>query len=290
MIRGIRIALAAAILALALPTAEAAELKWVGCGISKLGFMESLAAAYESETGNTIVIEGGGATRGIRDVAAGTADMGGSCRHKILHDAERNVKLIPVGWDALVAITHPSNPVKSISLADLKGVFAGRIKNWRELGGPDAAIEIVVRKARTSGVGLLVRELLFQDANHSFPKNATRVTTTAPLEEHVERSRHAIGFTGVSSARKRNVRILELDGQAPTYENIAAGKYALVRPLYLVVPRKPKDEVADFIRFATGPQGQTVIKRQGTVNVKDGAGLWPRFRKALKEAEKKGAS
>jgi len=290
MKRGIRITLAAAVLALALPTAEAAELKWVGCGISKLGFMEGLAAAYEAQTGNTIVIEGGGATRGIRDVAAGTADMGGSCRHKILHDAERNVKLIPVGWDALVAITHPSNPVKSISLADLKAVFDGRIKNWRELGGPDAAIEVVVRKARTSGVGLMVRELLFQDANHRFPKGATRVTTTAPLEEHVERNRHAVGFTGISSARKRNVKILELDGQAPTYQNISAGKYALVRPLYLVVPRNPGAELADFIRFATGREGQTVIKQQGTVNVKDGARLWPQFRKALKAAEKKGAS
>jgi hypothetical protein len=48
--------------------------------------------------------------------------------------------------------------------------------------------------------------------------------------------------------------------------------------------------VADFIRFATGPQGQTVLKRQGTVNVQDGAKLWPQFRKSLKAAEKKGAS
>ena len=53
-----------------------------------------------------------------------------------------------------------------------------------------------------------------------------------------------------------------------------------------VVPIAP----ADFIRFATGSEGQTVIQRQGTVNVKDGAKLWPRFRKALWEFEKKGAS
>jgi phosphate transport system substrate-binding protein len=252
--------------------------------------MESLAAAYEAATGNTILLEGGGATRGIRDVAAGAADMGGSCRHKILHDEERNVKLIPVGWDALVAITHPSNTVKSISIADLRAVFEGRIKNWRDLGGPDAAIELVVSSDRTSGVSLLVRELLFQDSEYSFPKHATPVKSMAPLEARVERSRHALAFTGISSGRKRNVNVLQLDGQAPTYENVAVGKYPLVRPLYLVVPRSPKEEVADFIRFAIGPEGQTILKRQGTVNVKDGAKLWSQFRKALKDAEKKGAS
>ena len=97
-------------------------------------------------------------------------------------------------------------------------------------------------------------------------------------------------FTGISSGRKRKVKALELDGQAPTYENVAAGKYPLVRPLYLVVPRSPNEEVAEFIRFATGPQGQTILKRQGTVNVKDGAKLWLPFRKALKAAEQKGES
>lgn len=290
MRRAIAIASAALAMAQALAAAEAAELKWVGCKVSQQGFMEGLAAAYESESGTTIVLEGGGASRGIRDVAAGAAQLGGSCRHKILHDEERNVKLIPIGWDALVAITHPENPVKDISREELRAVFEGRITNWRDLGGPDAAIELVVRTGKSSGVGLLVRELLFQDADHDFPEGAKRVESTDPLEALVERRRHAIGFTGISSGRTREVKVLELDGQAPTYENVAAGKYALVRPLYLVVPRSPKAEVAEFIRFATGPQGQTILKSEGTVNVRDGAKLWLPFRKALKAARKKGAS
>lgn len=290
MKRGLGITLAAIALALACPAAQAAQLKWVGCMISKLGFMESLAAAYETATGNTIVLEGSGATRGIRDVAAGLADMGGSCRHKILEDAERNVKLIPVGWDALVAITHPSNPVKSLSLAQLKAAFDGTITNWHELGGSDGAIQLVVRADSTSGVGLLVRELVLQDPDHSFPKKATRLASTVQLEARVERSRRALAFTGISSARTRRVQVLQLDGQAPTYENIAAGRYPLVRPLYLVVPRTPREEVADFIRFATGSEGQAIIKRQGTVNLADGAKLWQLYRRALKDADKEGAS
>lgn len=290
MRRGIAIALAALAMAPAMAMAETVELKWVGCRVSQQGFMESLAAAYASETGTTIVLEDGGATRGIRDVAAGVADLGGSSRHKVLHDDERNVKLIPIAWDALVAITHPDNPVKNITLEQLRAVFQGQINNWRDLGGPNAPIELVVRTETTSGVGLLARELLFQDAGHSFPESAKGLESTDALEARVEKNRRSIGFTGISSGRTRKVNILELDGQAATYENVAAGKYTLVRPLYLVVPRSPREEVTQFIRFATGPQGQAILKDAGTVNVKDGAKLWLPFRKALKAARKKGAS
>ena len=100
-------ALAPLILAAGLQIAEAAELRWVGCSISSNGFMETLATTYERKTGTTIVIDELGATRGIRDVAAGRADLGGSSRHKIMADEERSARLIPVGWDALVVIVQP---------------------------------------------------------------------------------------------------------------------------------------------------------------------------------------
>lgn len=276
------------LLVFSLQSASAGQLKWVGCGITQTGFIEALAAAYENQTGTSIVIERGGATRGIRAVAAGEADMGGSCRHKILHDAEKNTRLIPVGWDALVAIVHSSNPAQNLSLSDLKGIFEGRITNWREVGGPDAKIAVVVREGKTSGVGLLVRELLFQNPAFEFPKSAIIEKSTTPLEKRVEKDPHAIAFTGVSSARKRNVMLVNLDGQIPSYENIAAGRYALVRPLYLVVPKIPSAEVAEFARYATGAAGQTVIKNAGTVNLADGSNLWPHFQSEMKKSRKAG--
>jgi phosphate transport system substrate-binding protein len=102
----------------------------------------------------------------------------------------------------------------------------------------------------------------------------------------VERRPYALAFSGISSARKREVALLTVDGQAPTYENVAAGKYSLIRPLYLVVPKSPSEEVAGFIRFATGPNGQKVIKHDGTVSLADGASLWTQYRKAVRDAKK----
>lgn len=91
---------------------QQAPLRWVGCGISKKAYMVALAEAYEKKTGVKIDLEGGGATRGIREVAASTADIGGSCRRRIFGaEAERSVTQVPVAWDALVVIVNKNNPV-----------------------------------------------------------------------------------------------------------------------------------------------------------------------------------
>ena len=107
---------------------------WAGCGISKKAFMAELAKAYQKKTGIKVVLNGGGATKGIRDATAGRIDIGGACRPIIENDPEeRNAYQVPVAWDALAVIVHPSNPVKSITFKQLQDVYLGKITNWKEL-------------------------------------------------------------------------------------------------------------------------------------------------------------
>jgi phosphate transport system substrate-binding protein len=68
-------------------TAHATSIKWTGCGISKLGFMQDVAKAYEEKTGVKIELEGGGATKGVRQVALGESQLGGSCRMPLVFEA-----------------------------------------------------------------------------------------------------------------------------------------------------------------------------------------------------------
>lgn len=242
-------------------------LTWVGCGISKKAFMVELAAAYEKKTGVKINIQGGGATRGIREVAANHVDMGGSCRYKIDgEDQERGAVLEPVAWDALVVIVHPDNPVDNITFDQIRGVYLGKITNWKQLGGNDAPIRLLVRKGKISGVGRALRKLVFADYNKEF--KATEVMkSSGPLEKAVVEDVNAIAVTGISSARKRKVKNLKLDGKEPTYDNIRAGEYGLYRPLYLALNRggKNADEVDKFIKFAHSQEGRTIIRNNGTV-------------------------
>ncbi|MCX7794209.1 MAG: phosphate ABC transporter substrate-binding protein [Thermodesulfovibrionales bacterium] len=264
---------------------KATEIKWVGCDISLHSFMNAVAKEYEKKTGIKVLLTEAGAVRGIRDVAAGKADMGGTCRHKLLTEEEKGVKLQPVAWDAIVVITHKSNPVKSLTLQEVKDIFSGKITNWKEVGGPDQKIRVLdVEKGKISGVGRMARTLVFKNPEQEFTPDAQLFPTSGPMERAVEKEPWTIAFTGVSSAKKRDVKIIAIEKIEPTYENIVSGKYALYRPLYLVYrPDSPK-EVLDFVSFVLSDEGQNIIKREGTVPLKEGMGLWKLYNERMKEA------
>ena len=248
-------------------TAQAVEsLQWTGCGISKKAFMTELSKAYTKYSGVNVQLSGGGATKGIRQAANGAVHIGGACRITLPnHAEERNAFQIPVAWDALVAFVNKDNPVENISFKQLRQIYLGQITNWKQLGGNDAPIELYTRRGKLSGVGRTLRELVFANYNQEF-KASFVVKSSGPVEKGVVKNINGIGISGISSAKKRNLKLLKLDGKAPNYENIKNGSYALYRPLYLVIKRGNKMPlVRDFINYAVSAQGQKIIRSQGTV-------------------------
>lgn len=249
---------------------ENSELNWSGCGITKKAFMAELANAYEKKTGIKINLRGGGATRGIRDVVSKKAHIGGACRTQMeLNSLERSANQVPVAWDALVVIVHSSNPVRGISLAQLRQIYRGKITNWKQLGGRNAPIDVYARSGKISGVGYTLRELVFNNFDEVF-KARRFYKSTGPLERAIENNINAIGTTGVSSAKRRDIKILKLDGKKPSYDNIRTGKYLLYRPLYLVIRQFEKDtRITEFKNFALSKEGQAIIRSTGSVPYAD---------------------
>ncbi len=278
----VRAGFAACLAASAASAANAQELTWVGCrGDLMQSGMEALAEAHATAQGISIAVEPGDTTASIRAVAAGAADLGCSGRQKSRSDQERDAKLIPIGWDALVVVVHPSNPVRSVTVADLKRVYAGEITNWRGLGGPDAPIELLVRESATSGIGVMLRKLLFQDPDHGVSGIVVGPEAADSIEGRVQANPLAVAATSVGRARADRLTMLSVDGIQPHYQDIATGKYPLVRPLYLVVAKQASEAVEQFARFIKGAEGQQLVRFSGTVNLADGVKLWGRFRKAV---------
>jgi len=247
-------------------SAAAETIEWAGCGISKKAFMTELSKAYTKKTGIKVNLSGGGATKGIRKAAEGTIHIGGACRVSLNQmPEERDAFQIPVAWDALVAFVHKDNPVDNITFKQLHQLYLGKITNWKELGGNDAPINLYVRRGKLSGVGRTLRELVFANYNQEF-KATYVVKSSGPVEKGVVKDINGIGVSGISSAKKRQLKLLKLDGKAPNYENIKNGSYALYRPLYLVIKRGNKTPlVRDFIKYAVSSEGQNIIRAQGTV-------------------------
>jgi len=251
-------------------------ISWAGCGITKKAFMKEISKAYEIKTGVKVILNGGGATRGIRDAANLKMDLGGSCRMN-LPDVDRielHASLHPVAWDALAIIVNKKNAINSLSTAQIKAIYTGHITNWKQVGGVNAAIHLYVRRGNISGVGYAVRQYVFKDSNMKFvTKSKYVVKSSGPLEKAVEVDPYAMGITGVSSARKRAVKIIGFDGKIPSYENVASGKYTLYRPLYLVTSPSPSKKVKDFIKFVGSKEGRQILRENKTVPYKDAPAL-----------------
>lgn len=274
----------------------AQDLSWVGCGITRNAFMADLAAAYEQQTGTSISIAGGGATKGIREIAGKQADIGGACRYTLpKNPQEVGVNMIPVAWDALVVIVHNDNPIDSITLVQLRDLYLGKLTNWSQLGAADKPIELLIREGKISGVGYSLRKHLFEDHSIDFVSQHV-YPSSGPLEKAVEKNPNAIAVTGVASAHKRDLMILKLEDREPSFENIRTGNYLLYRPLFLVYNKNgPNSEEADkFIQFALASKGREIIRKNQVVPFFDGMLLiqrrlddWKEFiRKALADQQK----
>lgn len=264
-------------------------LSWAGCGITKKAFMAELATAYEKKSGTKIELEGGGATKGIRKISERQVDFSGSCRFRVEKDGISTslVQFNPVAWDALAVVVHKSNPVESLSLEQLRDVFMGKVTNWSALGGPDQPLELLIRNGKISGVGHTVRKLLFGDETIDFQASES-FKSSGPLEKAIEQNPNAIAVTGISSARKRDFKVINLDGREPSIENIKQGDYLLYRPLYIVTNRESENlrAVKSFINFAHSREGREIIRKNGAVPYLEAVWLNNNLQRQWKEARR----
>ncbi|KPJ96848.1 MAG: phosphate ABC transporter substrate-binding protein [Gammaproteobacteria bacterium SG8_15] len=261
--------------------------------------MTEMAKAYEKKTGVKIELQGGGATKGIRKVSAREIDLGGSCRQTLedpntlsSHTQERRVQMDPVAWDALAVIVHKDNPVGNITLDQLRKVYTGSITNWSQLGGNNAPIELYIRKGKISGVGRTVRELIFYNYDQEFTSPKMRVEkSTGPIEKAIEKDAvNGIAITGISSAKRRKVKLVKLEGHEPSYENIKNGSYLLYRPLFLVSHLRSLDnpEVRKFSQFVHSEEGKEIMRKVGTVPYEDAIHLWLKYLNSVRRAQEAG--
>jgi len=255
------------------------SIQWVGCGITKNAFTKTLATAFKEKTSTPVFVRGGGALKGIRDAASGRADIGGTCRLALDFPEEKNAQLHHVAWDALVLMVPKQNPINNLSSKEVHGIINGNIKNWKQLGGNDQAIEFYSRRGALSGVGHMFRVMFFKQPGIQY-QNAIDVPRSSGLVEMlVGKGEGTIGISGASSAQKRiGIKMLSLDGIYPSKENIQNGTYYLIRPLYYATNLNPNQKTQQFIDFALSHEGQTIISQQNVVNLEEGKQLLKLFK------------
>ena len=201
-----------------------------------------------------------GTNPGLEAARAGRVDVAGVMR-ELTPDEKRELRWALVGHDALGVFVAEGNPVRGLSRAQLKGVFTGAIRSWRELGGADAPVlPVTERLAGGRGTVLELRRLALEGAEYG----PTREYEDAPdCLVHVASDPTAVTAASMAMIIP-GVRALAIDGAEPTAANVRSGSYPLGRPMYLVARAPASGAVEALLSLLLSPEGQAVVARRFT--------------------------
>ncbi|MBI5141531.1 MAG: substrate-binding domain-containing protein [Nitrospirae bacterium] len=243
-----------------------------GCSVSNIGYLNDLAREYERRNPEvTLLVRGGGSPLGISELTFDKTDFAASCMSRRPDDPDY-LEFIPVAWDALVFITHKSNPMNNISVDNVRRIYEGTVMNWKQIGGPDMPLKSFMSKPPgMSGAREALEKYVMKEKDIvPQPNSIVLDTSVATWEQMIETTPEGFSSTGFASARRRNVKMLKVDGIAPTKENIISGKYPFRRKLYLVINKLDYlPETRHFVEFATGREGQRIISSLGIPSLAD---------------------
>ncbi|MFT4961744.1 MAG: phosphate transport system substrate-binding protein [Paracoccaceae bacterium] len=196
-------------------------------------------------------------TERSRAYEAGMGDMTAYSRSRVL------------ALDAIVPVVAPDNPVRRISTPQLAQVFAGKITNWADLGGPDAPISLHLPEVG-SGIAQAVEDRLLNSSNLTLAENVHRYARSSALARAVVVDPFAIGLA--SFAETRPARALTLTGAcgfslAASRRTIKTEDYPLTSPMFLYLPARRLPKLArEFLRYMQSPAAQFVVRRSGFVD------------------------
>lgn len=222
-------------------------------------------------------VTGGGSGVGISALLTGNTEIAQASR-RIKFDEKQKLKAagkeaveVIVAYDALAVVVHPSNPVKRLTRQQLEGIFMGRIKNWKEVGGRDLKI-IPYARETSSGTYELFRENVLKHKNYM--SGIMSMPATGAIVQSVGQTPGAIGYIGLAylTPKLKSIDISYDEGVtyvAPTFENARRKSYPIVRPLYFYYEAADAPKVLDFIDYLLSPVGQKLVEETGFVAVQD---------------------
>ncbi len=252
---------------------------WRGDIVSARGFTSDLVDIYRKEQQGLLTVQAFSTVSGIDAVIEGKADIAGSARAmNEARESERQLIFQPVALDAIVAVTHPRNPVSTITLAQLRQIYLGRVKNWQEVGGADAPINLYSIAAPLDGVEFSFRRLLYKRGEQRVA--APRLyLNTSKLEEAIAIDPNGLGLTTLSSAyANKGMKMLSIEGSTATTRSIAEGSYPLFITLYVVqrADAPNQAQVDDFVRFLGSASVAQVMRRHQLVPFAEAGDVYSR--------------
>lgn len=246
------------------PALLAADQKVVITGSSTVApLVAEIAKRFEQRhPGVRVDVQSGGSSRGIADARSGLADIGMVSR--ALKPDEADLNAATIAMDGVGLIVHSSNPVQTLSDAQITDIYTGAISNWKDVGGPDRRITVVNKAEGRSTLELFLH---YTGLKNSEIKAQIVIGDNAQGIKSVAANPGAIGYVSIGTAEYDEnhgtlIQLISLRGIAATVANVRGGKFPLSRPLNLVTKGAPTGLAKRFVDFATSGAVNDLVEAQ----------------------------
>lgn len=223
---------------------------------------EKLAMKYQEENDVKIEVNQIGSSAGITNAINGVSQIGMSSRDLKQEEKDSNLQELIIAYDGIVVVAHPSNPVKDLTMEQVKEIFTGEVTNWKDVGGKDMEI-VVVSREDGSGSRDAFQEIVGYESGQLI-KNAIVASGNGNIKTTVAMNKHAIGFISFEYVDE-SVSTMAINGVQAKAENVLAGQYELSRPFLFVHKEDVPESAKQFMEFILTPEGQKIVESAGAI-------------------------
>jgi phosphate transport system substrate-binding protein len=213
----------------------------------------------------TLQVSGGGSGIGIAALLNGGTDICEASRDmkpQEYADAEsKGMKIhrVAVALDGIAVFVNDANPVKQLSLEQLRGIYTGSITDWKDVGGPSHII-ILYGRENNSGTYAFFKEHVLK--NEDYADVTQTLPGTAAVVNAVAQDKFGIGYGGLAWGKGVRAMVLKKDektpGVEPSVETVVNGTYPISRELYWFFSNAPTGELKDLLNWALSTDGQKI--------------------------------
>jgi phosphate transport system substrate-binding protein len=242
-------------------------------GSTTVGPIAKAFAEYymENHPGVNITVSESGSGNGAKSLINGTcdiADMSRFMKDKEFKAAvEKNVTPVAhvIAIDGIAMIVHPANPVKNLTVEQVRNIYLGTVDNWEQLGGPNRRI-VKISRDTNSGTYETFEKLVMKKEKIS--ADTEYVGSNGAVRQRVQSTPAAIGYVGLGFV-DNTVKAVSVNGIHPNRDTISSGIYPIARPLFMFTNGYPKlgTHLFSFITLYLSPKGQEIVESIGFIPI-----------------------